>query len=113
MLDYKDILTKHYVLHMSSREISRQCNVSKSGVNDSLAKFRACEDLDYSLPPEITNAGIAKLVYGKAVAEGVRNEESTEYPDYEELWNFGNQRSFSVGFIHDCNNYLTNSDKFS
>ena len=32
MLDYKDILNKHYVLKMSAREISRQTGISKSGV---------------------------------------------------------------------------------
>ena len=47
MLDYKDILTKHYVLHLSAREISKQSNASKSGVNDFLKAFRECEDLDY------------------------------------------------------------------
>ena len=30
MLDYKDILTKHYVLHLSAREISKQSDASKS-----------------------------------------------------------------------------------
>ena len=58
MLDYKDILQKHYVLHMSSREISRQANVSKSGVNDFLKAFRECKELDYPLPFGITNEGI-------------------------------------------------------
>ena len=91
MLDYKDILTKHFVLHMSSREISRQCNVSKSGVNDFLAKFRECEDLDYPLPPGISNAGIARLVYGKVSADGARNE-SYEYPDYGEVLNLTRDR---------------------
>ena len=80
MLDYKDILTKHYVLHLSAREISKQANVSKSGVNDFLKAFRASE-LDYPLPIGITNAGIAMKVYGKAPGEGGRDA-SYEYPDY-------------------------------
>ena len=31
MLDYKDILNKHYVIRLSAREISRQTGMSKSG----------------------------------------------------------------------------------
>jgi hypothetical protein len=50
MLDYKDILQKHYVLHLSSREISRQTIVSKSGGNNFLKAFKACRGLDYPWP---------------------------------------------------------------
>ena len=81
MLDYKDILTKHYVLHLSAREISKQANVSKSGVNDFLKALRNCRELDYPLPVGITNAGIAMKVYGKVPEEGGRDQ-SYEYPDY-------------------------------
>ena len=70
MLDYKDILTKHYVLRMSAREIAQQIEASKSGINDFLKAFRECEALDYPLPPGITNAGIAMKVYGKVPGEG-------------------------------------------
>lgn len=31
MLDYKDIINKHYALNMSGREIARETGVSKSG----------------------------------------------------------------------------------
>ena len=91
MLDYKDILTKHYVLHLSAREISKQSDASKSGVNDFLKAFRECEDLDYPLPPGITNAGIAMKVYGKVPGEGGRNE-SYEYPDYPKVLQLMNER---------------------
>lgn len=33
MLDYKDIIVKHYALHMSGREIASALGVSKSGIN--------------------------------------------------------------------------------
>ena len=86
MLDYKDILTKHYALHLSSREISRKCNVSESGINTFLEKFRAYEDLDYPFRLGINNAWIAKLVYAKNSAIGALNE-SYEYPNYGEVLN--------------------------
>ncbi len=34
MLDYKDIIIKHYGLGLSSSAISKQLCVSKSGIND-------------------------------------------------------------------------------
>lgn len=84
MLDYKNILQKHYVLHLSSRDISRQMNVSKSGVNDFLKAFKACKELDYPLPFGITNEGIALKVYGQRSVNGGRDE-SYEYPDYPQV----------------------------
>ena len=33
LLDYKDIIIKHYALGMSGREIAEELSVSKSGVN--------------------------------------------------------------------------------
>ena len=36
MLDYKDIIIKHYALHMSGRQIAAVIGASKSGVNDFL-----------------------------------------------------------------------------
>ena len=83
MLDYKDILTKYYVLKLSVREIARQTGAGKSGVHDFLKAFEKCEDLDYPLPPGITNEGIAKKVYGKAAGSG--RDESYEYPDYSQV----------------------------
>lgn len=37
MLDYKDILNKHYVLHLSAREISDYCAVKAPGLNGNSA----------------------------------------------------------------------------
>ena len=60
LLDYKDIIIKHYALSMSSREIAEQISVSKS-----LATFKDCKAVGYPLPEGITNYGIATAVYGK------------------------------------------------
>jgi hypothetical protein len=84
MLDYKDIIIKHYALNMSGSEIARQIGASKSGVNDFLKAFKACETLQYPLPTGITNYGIAELVYGSVPGNGGRNE-NIELPDYEEV----------------------------
>mgnify|MGYP000955753495 CR=1 FL=1 len=64
MLDYKNIIIKHYALSLSGSGIARQLGASKSGVNDFLRAFDKCESLSYPLPPGITNYGIAELVYG-------------------------------------------------
>ena len=64
MLDYKTIITQHYALHMSGREIASGLGVSKSGVNDFLNAFKACKTLSYPLPNGITNYGIYEQVYG-------------------------------------------------
>ena len=65
MLDYKDIITKHYALEMSGSQIAETLGVSKSGVNDFIRAFKACKTLDYPLPSGITNYGIAAEVYRK------------------------------------------------
>ena len=82
MLDYKDIITKHYALGMSGSQIAVSLNVSKSGVNDFLRAFEKCESLHYPLPPGITNYGISAAVYG-AIAETRGRDFSYEMPDYE------------------------------
>ena len=74
MYDYRNILNKHYVIRLSAREISRQTGMSKSGVLRFIHAFEKCEELDYPLPPGITNAGIAMKVYGKVPGEGRRDE---------------------------------------
>ena len=81
MLDYKNIIIKHYALSLSGGEIARQMGASKSGVNDFLRAFDKCESLSYPLPPGITNYGIAELVYGSVPGSGGRNEniESVSY----------------------------------
>lgn len=58
MLDYKDIIIKHYALKMSGRKIASHIGASKSGVNEFLKAFEECEKLQYPLPPGITNYGI-------------------------------------------------------
>lgn len=84
MLDYKDIIIKHYVLEMSGSEIARRLNASKSGVNDFLRSFKKCEKLSFPLPEGITNYGIAELVYGSFPGSGGRDL-SYEFPDFQEV----------------------------
>ena len=38
-LDYKSIITKHYLLHLSGKEIAEQIGAGKSGVNGFLNPF--------------------------------------------------------------------------
>ena len=49
MLDYKDIITKHYALGMSGRKIAESLKDSKSGVIDFLRAFQECPVLSYPL----------------------------------------------------------------
>ena len=49
MLDYKDIITKHYALGMSGRKIAESLKVCKSGVNDFPRAFQECPVLSYPL----------------------------------------------------------------
>ena len=82
MLDYKDIITKHYALGMSGKAIAEALHVSVSGVNDFLREFRNCKTLSYPLPQGITNYGIASEVYRKNPAV-VGRDLSYELPEYE------------------------------
>ena len=84
MLDYKNIIIKHYALGMSGSSIADMMGVSKSGVNDFLRAFEKCGTLMYPLPEGITNYGIAELVYGHTVNTAGRDE-SYELPDFEEV----------------------------
>ena len=84
MLDYKDIITKHYALGMSGKAIAESLKVSVSGVNDFLRAFRNSPVLSYPLPEGITNYGIAALVYGEKQLPGGRDP-SYEQPDYENI----------------------------
>ena len=54
--------------------------------------FEQCKELDYPLPPGITNEGIAMKVYGKAPGDTGRNE-SYEYPNYPAVLKLMNERS--------------------
>ena len=84
MLDYKDIIIKHYALQMSGREIATELGVSKSGVNDFLKAFKNSERISYPLPEGITNYGIAALVYG--IRDTTASRDITfEMPDYEDV----------------------------
>ena len=81
MLDYKDIITKHFALGMSGMAIAESLGASPSGVNDFLRAFKACQTLEYPLPEGTTNYGIAEAVYGKKPALTGRDL-SYEAPDY-------------------------------
>lgn len=91
MLDYKDIIIKRYALNMSGREIARQLNVSKSGVNEFLKAFEECKSLNFPLPEGITNYGIAGQVYGNVPGSGGRDL-NYELPDFEEVARMMNTR---------------------
>ena len=84
MLDYKEIIIKHYSLHMSGREIASDQGVSKSGVNDFLRAFERSKAISYPLPEGITNYGISELVYGKPRSEEGRDL-SFVLPDFSEV----------------------------
>lgn len=58
MLDYKDIIIKHYDLGMSGREIARTLSVSKTGVNSFLNAFKECKTFSYLLPEGMPSAEI-------------------------------------------------------
>lgn len=99
MLDYKDIITKHYVLGMSGSEIARQVGASKSGVNDFLRIFNKCQSLKYPLPEGITNYGIAELVYGTVSGARIRDI-SYELPKYEEVHEMlSNRKNMTLTFL--------------
>lgn len=91
MLDYKDIITKHFVLNMSGAEIARQTHTSKSGVNDFLRAFKASADISFPLPEGITNYGIHEHVYGHTPGSNNRSDEF-EKPDFSEIFRQMNER---------------------
>ena len=80
-LDYKSIITKHYLLHLSGQDIADQTGASKSGVNGFLKAFERAEGISYPLPPGITNEGIEALVYPSTAASHARDE-SYQLPDF-------------------------------
>ena len=53
MLDYKGIIIKHYGGGLSGSELAAQGLGSKSGINDFLRAFEACEKIGYPLPEGI------------------------------------------------------------
>lgn len=84
MLDYKDIIIKHYGLGLSGREIARQLCASKSGVNDFLTAFEKCGTLSFPLPEGITNYAIANHVYGDSQPSHTRDEAFAS-PNFEDV----------------------------
>ena len=85
MLDYKDIIIKHYGLGLSGREIAKQLNASKSGVNDFLAAFAKCGTLSFPLPEGITNYAIANHVYGPQRPPQIRDS-GFAHPNFEDVY---------------------------
>lgn len=102
-LDYKSILTKHYVLKMSNRKIAEALDVSKSGVGDFLKAFGRTEGISFPLPPEMTNEGIFELVYPNA-AEAQGRDESYELPDFQQVFQEMNTRK-NMTLIYIWNRY--------
>lgn len=98
MLDYKTIITQHYALHMSGREIASGLGVSKSGVNDFLNAFKACETLSYPLPNGITNYGIYEQVYGLPSAP-VNGSGGFTVPDYDSVNTEMGRKNMTLVFL--------------
>ena len=58
MLDYKDIITKHYTLGMRGMAIAQLLEVSISNVNGFLRAFKECMTLSYDY---LLSVGTSKL----------------------------------------------------
>ena len=83
MLDYKEIIIKHYGGGMSGGELDGQKLGIKSGINDFLRAFEAWKKISYPLPEGITNYEIAELVYRPSAASYSFGQNlSYEQPDY-------------------------------
>jgi transposase len=104
MLDYKDIVTKHFALGMSGAKIAEHLKVSKSGVNDFLRAFKRCDKIDFPLPEGITNYGIAEIVYGKVSGIGARDT-SYELPDFADVHKQINSRK-NMTLVYLWNRYV-------
>lgn len=98
MLDYKTIITQHYALHMSGRQIASGLGVSKSGVNDFLNAFKACTTLNYPLPAGITNYGIYEQVYGTLSAPGNKSD-GYAAPDYNTVNTEMRRKNMTLVFL--------------
>jgi hypothetical protein len=85
MLDYKNIIIKPYVLHMTGREIAEALQVSQSGVNGFLREFKRCKTLSFPLPEGITNLGVFNKVYPNAASVQIKHDERYELPDFGEI----------------------------
>ena len=91
MIDYKDILNKYYVLHLSAREIESTCKMSKSGVLKFIHSFEKCDEISFPLPSGITNEAIYAKVYGRQINERGRDL-SYELPNFAEIYKLINER---------------------
>jgi biotin operon repressor len=84
MLDYKDIITKHFGLGMSGRQIAKELGVSKSGVNDVIGAFKRVCDTRISLARRDYQLCIGAQIYGNSPVSAGRDT-SFVYPDYENV----------------------------
>ncbi len=98
MLDYRTIITKHYALHMTGREIANDLGVNKSGVNDFLNAFKACNTLGYPLPNGITNYGIYEQVYG-APSSPTKSSDGFATPDYDSVNREMSRKNMTLVFL--------------
>ena len=83
-LDYRNILTKRYVLHLSIRQIAEQTGASRSGVSGFLQAFDRAEGISFPLPAGITNEGIESLVYPMTATVHERDG-SYAFPDFASI----------------------------
>ncbi len=65
-MNYKRVLVLHFTNGMSSREIAETTGDGKTTVNEFLKRFKACKELSYPLPEEVTNEFIERFLYKKA-----------------------------------------------
>ena len=103
MLDYKDIIVKHFKLGMTGAEIARQTNASKSGVNGFLKAFNESERISFPLPDGITNYAIHELVYGHSPGTNNRSY-GFEKPDFEYVFHQMNDKK-NMTLIYLWNKY--------
>ena len=117
MLDYKQILTKYYVLHMSGREIAADMGVSKSGVNGFIRAFEACDKLKFPLPEGMTNYGISELVYGVSKNKPAAGSSDSSFvqPDYQGIFQeMTKRKNMTLSFLWGRykNQCLASGEKF-
>ena len=65
-MDYKRVLLLHFTNGLSSRDIAEATGAGKTTINEFLKRFRACRELSYPLPEDVTNEFIENLLYQKA-----------------------------------------------
>ena len=65
-MNCKRVLVLHFTNGMSSREIAETTGDGKTTVNEFQKRFKACKELSYPLPEEVTNEFIERFLYKKA-----------------------------------------------